>query len=425
MTHSTRLALYATPAERIAAVDLTSHAETINCCYFIDEQHRPVYWVRPGNRQDGRTIDAYFRHWRRTDLSIGEARKLREKKCNESPVHRKAKNVCLEVLPEQIRLRKELNWELSDPRSSYYPLKGNMLRGVNQVKAEHPVWTCFGEFRLDIVLLRFIKGFDQPLIMGAFEFELTHRLTPWKAAACQLMGFPIITVCLQGMNERQITVEWLLHTLQETSTARRTGRRRTFIFLPRTLYPSHLDLLAVRKHKTKHKLLIFAGYKDILESKRGLLSLREKLNLGEDSVSLRLKRDRKKRAQKEWDYENSLEECSGNVFRHHWYLQIILSVPTKEKDSNYLFHVLLVQWLARHMGTRCHIGYKPMAEIWDSDAKNPFWFRYVCVNGQEVETKIAPKLLSFSLIPLKKHLNVIEAETAPVFEVLPPLKHQA
>ncbi len=234
--------------DRIAADAIKSRSAATERGPFGDDNHRPVYWVRWGTRQDGSKIPPYFRHWPKGG-SEGRLFPTFQESCaeqevirGESTIHKKAKEVCVRLITRLIAEKREIPWVFANSDVSDFPLSGNLLSEVTEAQAEYVMGTPFGEnYRFDIALIHRSPAFSKPQVFAAIEFELSNALSIWKVAICKAMGFPIVTIELEGLDENDITEKWLLETLQETTKSNPEGRRRNFFFVHSMLYPVYVD----------------------------------------------------------------------------------------------------------------------------------------------------------------------------------------
>ena len=315
---------------------------------------------------------------------------LREKQCNESPLHLETKTRYIDLLSDRLHQGHQLNWKQRDSSTADYSMSGDFLSGVDKVQPEYVIPTPLGDFKCDIALLSYVEGIKKaPLVQAAIEIEMMHRVSPWKAAVYKALGIPFIAVNLHGTNPATITPEWLLRALRGNS-------KNSHIFIPRGLCPTYLDIPArIRRNERQHTFVVFGSLENLKKLQRDLLFCQKKTKL--ENVSLTLTVIQGENIQGE--FENIPD---GVLSENCACLRISLDTPEKRGPSH-LFHRLLARAVASPIG-RYYVVYKPTTESWNLDPTNPFWHHRVL--GQDVAYKIAPKLLT----PLAARMKAIETE---------------
>lgn len=156
--------------DKVRAPDIRSRSSALELGPFVDPDLRPVYWVRWGTRESGKKIRPYFKHWskegtgRKMFPAFKEAVASREKSKGESPRHRKAKRVCVEALSELVKNGTQLPWAFKNPEISDFPMTGDFLSGVSEVREEYSIDTPFGEkYRFDVALIASGGSFKKPV----------------------------------------------------------------------------------------------------------------------------------------------------------------------------------------------------------------------------------------------------------------------
>jgi len=271
---------------------------------------------------------------------------------------------------------------------------------------EHTVRTPFGNtYRFDVALLASAQG----PILAAIEFELKNRVPAWKLAMCTTLGFPIITIGLQEMTEDQITKEWILKTLTETTLSNEEGRRRNFFFLHSILWPIYASIPpAVRKNERRHTYLVFAADKDLEVLAEGLLHLRKKLKL-QNNIHLHIHQSRNEETQREMAQDGAMAGHDWAEYNDHRYLRIILDIPLEKSGPIYLYHLIMSGRLTSQI--ECLVGYKPTTESWNFDPFDPLWrHRVLDQAGKYVDRKILPKHLFYPLRVLKQYWKLVETD---------------
>lgn len=368
-------------------------------------------------RGSGRKVRPHFRHWSREGTgrkmfpTFGEALARREATRSESPRHRKAKRVCAEALTELIKNGSRLPWAFRNPEISDFPMTGDLLSGVSEVREEYSIDTPFGEkYRFDVALVASGGSFKKPVILGAIEFEFESRLSIWKTAVCKAAGIPIVSIDLDEVGEEMITREWIVRTLLETAASSEDGRRRNFIFVHSMLYPVFLDVPAkLRLGPDRHQYVVFAPNETLGQLKTRIEQLRERLGLREQEALVQPNRATSEQARRMMRHEGSMAGHDWAKYNPDRYLRISLDVPRRKQGALYLFHAVLARLLC---SADCLVGYKfeMGANNWDSE--EPMWKvkKWNEQKGVEKEFKIAPKHLSQPLRPLLRFLAAVQAD---------------
>jgi hypothetical protein len=262
--------------ETIDAFSVKSQSAAQTLGPFVDENQKPVLWVGWGCRQDGKKIPPYFRHWPRGGIGrrwFPEYKSVVEKATaekGESRVHHKAKAVCA-TLTRLIAEGRPLPWCFKDSDLSSFTVSGNLLADVVRVEEEFPLRTPFDRqsYRFDVGLLG-TKILKNPQLLGAIEFELSNKMGIWKTAICKALGFPLVTVNLDGVSEAEITEDWCFRMLTETTMSSDDGQRRNYIFVHTMLYPIYLDLSEKIRPEGRHRFVVFASNDELQKLKHWL-----------------------------------------------------------------------------------------------------------------------------------------------------------
>ena len=400
------------------AVKSPSSAQTLGP--FVDENRKPVLWVNWGRRQDGIAIPPYFRHWPKgvvgrhwvpdykAEITATTALK------HESRVHLKAKAVCSQLLTKLIAEGKPLPWCFKDETSSDFPLSGNLLSNVIQVKEECPLKTPFDQQRycFDIGLLG-PKILEKPQLLGAIEFELTSRMGIWKTAVCKALGFPLMTVNLDGVNETQITEDWCYRILTETTTTSDDGQRRNYLFVHTMLYPVYLDLPEKFRPENRHRFIVFASDKELQKLRELLNRISEALELPKNAFLIQPHPNKNATTQKEMEHEGSMAGHDWKEYNDHFYLRISVNAPRPKNGPLYRLHLALAHLLNCQFD--CLVGYKYQQTVSNNpdQQENPIWIHRDwrdCNNWTDL--KVAPKHLSQPLRPLRKFLELLSSDQA-------------
>jgi hypothetical protein len=216
--------------KEINARDIKSRPDARKLGPFVDQSEEWVSWVGWGKRKTGKSIPPYFRHCGayRTNVDIRELVNQKRRTCSESEIHKKAKTVTLDYLKKLIAKGEKLPWAYKDDRVSDFSLSGNLLSEVEDVKQEYQYRATSlsdSKFEFDIALLGKSVN-NNPIILGAIEFELTHEFELLKCLVSKSSGFPLISIDLKDVTEQEITEDWCKRRLLETKNSSDDNRRQ-------------------------------------------------------------------------------------------------------------------------------------------------------------------------------------------------------
>ncbi|PPD31124.1 MAG: hypothetical protein CTY19_14990 [Methylomonas sp.] len=196
--------------ETIRATEIKSHAHARKLAPLVDANKNLLYWVNWGAlKKNGKHKVAHFRHYPRSSqrnlgLAIIDEIQLRYTKSNESSKHRKAKDAIYDLLCEWVSEKRHLPWIFKDQEISDFMLSGDLLADALEIRKEFPIGTPFGtDYRLDIAVIGKTIG-KLPIITGGIEVEFTHHFDFSKALICKSIGFPLISVDIEHLNESDI-----------------------------------------------------------------------------------------------------------------------------------------------------------------------------------------------------------------------------
>jgi hypothetical protein len=372
--------------DRMDAKEVRSRADATNLGPFMDEDKQLVHWVNwkhypdgsvaarpcfshyPFNRGGGRAVEDQVR------VELDERERIR----GESQIHKKAKVFLGRFLQRMVDEGKALHWCYKDPRVSDYPLSGNLLAEVRQVVTDsYTLRLPFGKnYRPDIVLLG-EKVVNKPILLGAIELELTHRAELLKCLLCKSLGAPLMCVDITDAAETDITEEWCVSRLLETTRDSEDGFRRNYVFLHKMLYPVFSDATQQVWSDDKHQFLVFVKDADF----QGLFALLQKLQtalgLSQRDVTISAVRLNPNELSSIRMFENE-----GSIAGHAWrdyntqqYIRIVARRPKEKSGSIYRFHLVMSGLLTLHFDAL--VGFKLGEGDKNSDPTNPIWVRQV------------------------------------------------
>ena len=179
--------------EKVKATEIKSRADARKHGPYADEDRKLVYWVNWGNlKKTNRWRRAHFKHYPKnssikhySSKNIVDEIEERDQKKGESVKHKLVKDYLTALLKRMIAVGSPAKWYFVDNRISHFPLMGNLLSDVIDVRQEYPIQTPFGkEYKLDIALIG-AKILKKPIILGAIEIEFNHEFELLKCLICK------------------------------------------------------------------------------------------------------------------------------------------------------------------------------------------------------------------------------------------------
>lgn len=404
--------------EKIKANEVKSRQDARKVGPFCDSQKNLMLWVNWGTRKSGKKVRPYFRHYpskSKNDISstikprINEEFSISKNEKSESLVHRKAKEILLHCLNRMLENNQELNWTYADKRTSDFGLTGNFLSGARRVVKEYRIQPPFVDhYDLDIAILG-EKIVNTPIILGAIELELTSEVDLLKTFLCKSLGFPLFCIDLKGSDLNEITEEWCIERLTETTQSSDDGRRRNYVFIHNMLYPVFLSFPSFLNYSEKHHYVIFVKETylkrlfDLLKKLKFALKLSDK-DVIVSQVNLNPK-DKGSIAM--FNNEGSIAGFNWKEYNQEKYIRIILKRPINKKGLIYQFHLVMTSLLTLHFDAL--VGYKYDSGVQNSDIENPIWIvSHWVKNENDSTSSFSPKY--YNLCP--KHVS------EPIFEIL-------
>lgn len=367
-------------SEEIFAKDIKSREDARKLGPFCDSTHIDLMlWVNWGTRKDGRKTKPYFRRY--ADKKVTQQyfqKRIQEElaiveRTRTTHVHQKIQDCLESVLNKLIAKQKSLDWAYNDVRLSDFPLSGNLLSDVINVEKEYKIRPpfCDKEYRLDIALLG-ERIYRKPIVLGAIEIEYTHEAELLKTLLCKSCGFPIFTLNVKDAIEDEITDEWCMQRLLETTETSVDSRRRNYIYIHNMLYPVFLSNYDGWEVGGKHQYLVFNDEEQ--NELRGLLEiLRQHLNLTKADVNIMVNN-----LNPNDQGSKTLFENEGPIAGPDWreynpksFIRIVLKRPKGKQGPLYKYHLALTQLLTLRYD--CLVGYKLQTGHMHEDKERPIW----------------------------------------------------
>lgn len=366
--------------EEIMAIDIKSREDARSLGPFFNENKKLMCWVNWGKKKDGsHKHKPYFRNY--SELNYNSKRQIREKiqreqseidELKKSDIHKKTQVTLKCALERLIKNNESLPWYFDNQRLTDFPLSGDFLSEVTAIEKEFVIKPLFiDSYRLDIALLG-NKICNKQIILGAVEIEYSNEVELLKTLLCKALGFPLFTINIKDVRYEEITEEWCIKRLTETTSNSGDKRRRNYAYIHNMLYPVFLSEYEGWDVGEKHQYIIFAKQNDYEKLKKLISKLKETLCLNDQDVNLMpVKKNSKNQGsitlfQNEGALVGNWENYNSEEF-----IRLILKRPKKKSGNIYKFHLVLTQLLALHFD--CLVGYKYDIEKSNFDKDRHIW----------------------------------------------------
>lgn len=365
--------------EKIAAIDIKGREDARKLGPFCNSQKELMHWVRWYEKSDGKKVKPHFKTYGDKTHSIRHLSKVINKEIQEiekekkSDIHQKTQKVLLKAIKELVSEHKPINWAFNDIRLSDFPLTGNLLSDVVDVQKEFKISPPFTSYyKLDIALIGDVIH-SKPVILGAIEIENTHEVDLLKTLLVKSLGFPLLTVDIKDVSYKEITTEWCLQRLTETTYTSEDNRKRNYVYLHNMLYPVFLSNYESWEITPKHQYIIFVVEKEFEDLCNKINLLKESLELSDESVSLMpVNLNKNVRSSiTQFENEGALAGPSWRKYNEKSFIRLVVERPINKRGSIYLFHLVLTQLLTLHYN--CLVGYKVNSGKSNWDHKETIW----------------------------------------------------
>lgn len=290
----------------------------------------------------------------------------------ERPEHKTAKELIANELIRRIEAQEPLPWFFNDKSASDFHFEGDLLLGANEIKPEMTIKTTFGSsFRLDIGIIGPPIS-QKPIILGGIEVEFENNFDGRKGLIGRSLGFPLISIDITGMSLDEITPQWARRIISQTTKNDKKGQRKTYVYLPVSLYPLHIQIPPQFKVEDKHQYLAFADSDTLKKLQDWIQAIGEKL--GYLSNEFNVQRLNAVNAQAMTQLKNA-----GDIVGEGWEdfndtecLRITMQRPMADSIflRNHRLHMTIVRLL---MQNEVLLGYKPCKGGVRHDAKEDLW----------------------------------------------------
>jgi hypothetical protein len=295
----------------------------------------------------------------------------REVKKSESSKHFRAKTVVADYLKRILQKGAPAKWSFVDKRISSFPLSGNLMSDVVEIRAEYPIKTPFGkDYRLDIALLG-EKINNEPLVLGAIEIEFNHEFEMLKCLMCKASGFPIVSLDIEATDEAELTAEWCQERLLETTVSSEDARRRNYIYIHDSLYPVYMDLPADIDKDRKHQYIVFIEDADFDSLLNLLNQLKKCLGLDDKRVLVQPVNCVNDQMQPVLRNEGAIAGNDWQKYNSTRYIRITIDKPITKSGPVYKYHLAMAKLINANFETLTGYKYKPGKKDYHPD--NPLW----------------------------------------------------
>ncbi|MBA6418114.1 hypothetical protein [Pseudomonas sp. 5Ae-yellow] len=365
-----------------------------------DGSRQMVTWVSPSFENGKLRRRSHFRvlpaqHTFNPKAHFDDEEASRWRVVQESPEHRRAKELVAEELSRRLRAGLAMPWSFKDVDSSDYPLEGNLLLGADRVANEHPLETPFGsKFRLDVAVLG-PPVQAEPMVLGGVEIELGHAFDGRKALIGKSLGFPLISIDITEMTLPELTPEWAQRVLTATTRSHEQGRRQTCIYLHDLLYPLYAQLPAFLDDEQRHQFLVFADDKTLNKLVNWMNLLAEKLEYSKGTVAVAIVNGKNDQARKMLERAGQVVGPDWRDFNDQKCLRLTLPRPKGPADLQaHRFHMTMARILLSH--TDALVGYKYCNGVDNNHPEDDIWVakRWIANEKRFSEHRVLPKRLA-------------------------------
>jgi len=263
------------------------------------------------------------------------------------------------------------NWAYTDPRiSNDASLSGNLLQDVIEIAVEYPYRLAAVDrsYRFDIALLGPKVG-KSKAILAVIEVELTHAYDVEKCLVAKSLGFLLLSMNIDELDEDEISEAWAVETLLGRTTNRSDRRRFNFIYLHDMLAPVFLDI----NFADKHEYVVFVGNGKHEFACNQLKRLKAHLGFSPDDPAILIQQIgiKNDQARKIAENEGSVAGRDWAAFNSSQYIRIVLERPRLKAGPIYLYHLQMAMLLNGCLN--CLVGYKYSKGIKNKNPGEPLW----------------------------------------------------
>ena len=367
--------------ETVLASDIRSREDARKLGPFVDPSgRRVVHWRKPSFDEETRRRirRAHFAHYPtnsegkqfesgylHSDTVSIENDKRKETR------HGLAVAAIVSALQGLMAKGMSANWAYTDPRiSNDATLSGNLLQDVIEIAVEYPYRLAAVDrsYRFDIALLGPKVG-KSKAILAVIEVELTHAYDVEKCLVAKSLGFPLLSMNIDELDEDEISEAWAVETLLGRTTNRSDRRRFNFIYLHDMLAPVFLDI----NFADKHEYVVFVGNGKHEFACNQLKRLKAHLGFSPDDPAILIQQIgiKNDQARKIAENEGSVAGRDWAAFNSSQYIRIVLERPRLKAGPIYLYHLQMAMLLNGCLN--CLVGYKYSKGIKNKNPGEPLW----------------------------------------------------
>lgn len=337
----------------------------------------------------------------------------RQKSINESKEHKAAKRLIRCELERRLQLNEPMPWFFSDPSASDFPFQGDLLFGATKIEDELTITTGFGStFRLDVGIMA-PPIVNEDIILGGIEIEFENSFDGRKALIGRSLGFPLISIDITGMTLDDLTEVWAKEIISLTTLDHELGLRKTYIYLPTSLYPLYLTPPSRLQIGERHQYIAFAG-KEKLDKLHGWFKkLIVSLGYSNQDVALMILNAKNSTAKVQLENAGDIAGAGWQDFNDHQCLRITLPRPAYDSNKlrNHKFHMTMARLFSTQevlLGYKYDTGgieHDPLVDVW----MFPEWDRARRENDYH---KLLPKRLAEPIGPVLRFVENMKKQRA-------------
>lgn len=403
--------------EKVKATDFRSHEDARKYWPLLSEDGTElVCWVKSAELSGGRRGKRHFRRlpsfYQRTSLvkTFELIEEKRQKRLSESLEHKQAKELLCQELQKRIASNIPKEWFFKDRFASEFSFTGDLLFGAVDIKSEMPIKTGFGPtFKLDIGIIGPTLK-NKPSCIGGIELEYRNQFDGRKALLSRSLGFPLISVDISGLSLNDITPQWAQSILSKTTNNSEDGLRKTYIYLPTSLYPLYVNapehLYKVKD--TRHQYLAFAKKEILKKLEEWLVLLRSTLGYFDSDINITILNEVNETAKIQLENAGNIAGKDWRDYSDGHCLRVSLFRPRHDKNllRNHLFHITMARMFAEQdvlLGYKYALGNKhldPDVHLWILDEWNK-------EQRKNTPHQLLPKRLATPILPILKKIENI------------------
>jgi hypothetical protein len=397
--------------DTVVATDIKSRADARKLGPFADSKRYRVTWVRWAQiAKTGRWRRAHFRRLPKQNNESNFRKELhsefehRDRAKAESHEHFTAKEYLAGYLRNLLATGRSLKWAFVDKRVSGFPLTGDLLSDVVEVKTEYPIHTPLGkEYKLDIALLGPTIA-TKPIVLAGIEVEFTHEFEMSRCLVCKALGFPLFCIDISEVDSQAMSPSWLESALIETTTSSNDSRRRNYIYIHDALYPVFMDIPDNIAKEQRHQYVIFVEDSKFDKLHGLLVKLKQALGILGNEVLIQPVPCKNEQMLSMFQNEGSIAGHDWANYNQSRYIRVSLDRPVQKSGVIYKYHLAMAAILNAYFETL--VGYKFKSKLYNQEPEEPIWHVWIPDNGRAIKTPLIQKHVSE---PLGSIMSILES----------------